>query len=301
MAAIKVFEKNGVYRASPKDDSPIIGIEMEFMYTPSVNKRREHADFLRPITKNHKPSLIQLRKGMRDYFLYQIEWFVNAEEDGFLDELVFVPMSIDLLKALKEDISDMLLRIMLAQYTVESPTDKIGMHNTIDIGDMTSFQFYKMCTLFPLLKDIIYKIARREYLSTEKSDLDFSIGDAWNNLTEREKIRKYTAFVDILVSGFQKKIETTLLNTRVYPDGRPLFEIMWYNSTFDVDQVLLSAEFSLSLKQFSMANEEVSRLNYINFIVEYRHNFPYLHAFILNECEEFSLTRILNNEVRIIQ
>ncbi|MDV7402524.1 hypothetical protein RZS08_64480, partial [Arthrospira platensis SPKY1] len=100
----------------------------------------------------------------------------------------------------------------------------IGIHHNIEISDMNNTSFYKFCKSFVVLKDLIYKISDRRHLSTDKADIDFHVGDRWGLFSPTDKKIKYDSFIEILMEGFKKKVETTLLGIRINPDGRPLIE-----------------------------------------------------------------------------
>lgn len=303
----RVFEYNGVFFKNQNDSanrSSVIGVEMEFFFAPTTSKFKDHVQQLRSINvlKESKPSLVQVRKLMREIHLNKMAWFIHhAEEDGVLDELVFHPLSKDLVYDIEDELSQILTELLIMGYGVHDLQMRIGIHHNIEISDMNNTSFYKFCKSFVLLKDLIYKVSDRRHLSTDKADIDFHIGDRWGLFSPTDKKIKYDSFIDILMEGFKKKLETTLLGIRIYPDGRPLIEIMWYNSTLATKTFYEQIDFTYALKEFALSEYEPSKKNFIKFVVEHKLDYQYLYDFILNEVEEFSLTRLLRNDITVIQ
>lgn len=299
----RVFEYDGIYFKNKNDSAnraTVIGLEMEFMFVPSSFKVRDLSRELYPITKNNKPSLIQLRKSMRELKLDQIEWFIHsAVEDGQLDELVFHPVSRDLLYDMEEELSMMLLEIELMGYVERSPEREVGTHINLEIYDMNVTSFYKFCKTFITIKDLIFKVSQRRHISTSRSDMEYHIGNRWGLFSVTDKERKYESFMKILLDGFKNKVETNLLGIRIYPDGRPLLELMWNNSTFNVSELYTQVDLALALKEFSMNSFDVSKLKFVEFVCDHKFDYKYLYEFILSNEEQFSLTRLLSNENRI--
>lgn len=299
----KVFNLNGVYAASPNDPlEDTIGIELEYLFAPTTYQFREMCSKIRSVNQKleTKPSLMQIRAWSRFYFLDRIKWFVSdAVEDGILDELVLFPLTKELIYKSKEDFSSLFTELVIMGYVENSPLERIGIHHNIELYDLTRHQFYRFCKLATVLKGLLAKVSNRMHLSTDRSDIDFYIGDRWGHFKQDEKATKYEAFIQILVDGFAKKRETTLLGIRVYPDGRPLIELMWYGSTLSWDMFMTQLEFTRSLKHYAKGAEGLSQRKYVEYMVDHKHNFPYLFKFMEDQCEEFSITQLANEKIGI--
>lgn len=300
----KVFNVKGIYAASLRDSlEDTFGIELEFLFAPSTYQFREMCSKVRSVNQKleTKPSLMQIRAWSRFYFLDKIKWFVSdAVEDGILDELVLSPMTTELLYKMKSEFESLFVNMSIMGYVESSPLNRVGIHHNIELYDLTGHQFYRFMKLSTVLKGLLAKVSNRAHLATDKSDMDFFIGDRWGHYASQDKVTKYEAFIQILVEGFKKKKETTLLGVRVYPDGRPLIEVMWYGSTFNVDTFYTQIEFTRSLKHYAKGVETLSQRKYIEYLVNHKHNFPYLYKFVEDQCEEFSITQFANAEIGII-
>lgn len=299
----KVFNKNGIYMASETDyREDVIGFELEYLFAPTTHQFRELCVNIRALNREleDKPSLIQVRSWSRFYFLDRIKWFVaNAEEDGILDELIFYPTSKELIYRLKDEIGELFVKLCMMGYAEKSALERIGIHHNIEI-DFSCHDFYRFCKSATVLRDLLYKVSNRIHLSSDRSDMDFFIGNRWGHFTKEDKATKYEAFINILVEGFKKKRETNLLGIRIYPDGRPLIELMWYGSTLDVDVFYTQVDFTYSLKTFSKSGESITKKKYMEYIVDHKYDFPYLYKMMETQCEEFSITALLNGKIGLI-